>query len=580
MSIYAPYIIQQLKNLMISEDGQKINKGDISNEMIKLTNYYSHNWYQSLNFPFENMNLGNLVDYKINGYDVGLYRYVQILIAYDKYFKKNPKRRIGIIESLTPQGWLAKVVLKGKKPKDSHDVYFGNVIEWIQQTVMFSVFYRISHKENVEVDFSELRPQNRYLKEIGHPYIFFASLNTYLSPMIPLLNSLCLHDKICLVVPRIAKKWVNMNKISDKVNIIYLENLFDDNCYKLLHNLKKLFQKKFKKDEKILREFFDYKGVSFWEIIRPGFSNIYNEYFPHCIIWTDMAEYIMEKFKPKKIIFGRLRRSIENTFLEVAKRDGIETIQLQHGHFNPESKAWFYGAGKINASDKICVFGKWHKNKILNVYGKNIKDKIIITGNPKWDKICEYNKKDVLQIRKNLYSRINLPIRNKWIMFATQYAAFGDMIKTLQYPLLSIGGSNIIIKMHPAEQKQYYYKMLKSENKNKIKIIQSEYDQYDILRAMDIVIVHSSTVFIESLLVNTPVIFSNINNEPIHNFNPCAYGLPIVKKEKELIKLIQELIFNEQFEKEYLKKCNSIISDLTRKDDAQATNRILDVIYN
>lgn len=558
----------------IKRKKENLFKFEITDEMIALTNYYSSNWHKKLDLNYKGIPLGHLVEYSVKG-GANLYSIVQYLLAYEEHLQNNPDLQIGFFEALTIRGQAANIMLR-----NNNDFLFHPFFTYLQKKLCFSIMNKARHGKNTEIVLDKAASNVLLLEKQHIPYVFLVSLRSYLNPMIPIINNLVQNEKVCLLLPEESKEWSELLEISKKTKIIFLEDLLDKELYQFLTKEKDKFKSKFYEDEDALKDFFQYKGCSFWALLRPAFLNIYKNYFPYCKVWIEIAENVIQQYRPEKFVFSRIRRSIENAFLAVATSNNIDTIQLQHGHFNPESKAWFYGPGSLDSTNKICVFGNWHKNRIMNVYNNSIEKKIVVTGNPRWDKTYDYKTIDKLAIRNKLYRQINLPIQNKWIMFATQYATFGDIIKTLQNPLVNLKESNIIIKIHPGEKKKDYHKILTQKNRDRIRIIKNEYEQFDILKAVDVVIVHSSTVFIESLLVQTPVIFSMVNKIPIENFDPTFYGLPVVKNQEELLSLLHKVLFDERYRETYIGKCNQIASDLTKNSDGKAINRVLCAIMN
>lgn len=157
---------------------------------------------------------------------------------------------------------------------------------------------------------------------------------------------------------------------------------------------------------------------------------------------------------------------------------------------------------EVGKTSKVAVYGQRDK-LFLSSHGVD-KTKIIITGNPYYDKIFNL-------IKEKQYNFLLLildwmpffPSSNSYEKIFTQVI---DMIKLLQY----FRNENLIIKLHPAQSEkevEYISHLVNNfkEVRNRIKIKKNE-DTINLLRDSKIIYTYSSSVGVEALLMKKPLI--------------------------------------------------------------------------
>jgi hypothetical protein len=198
---------------------------------------------------------------------------------------------------------------------------------------------------------------------------------------------------------------------------------------------------------------------------------------------------------------------LENISIEFAKKNDLKNITMLPGIFDmfPYFLEWFH-------SEKICVGGVKDENAMVRLgYNKN---RIVITGNPRYDFFKSLNTFDT---KKYLEKKYNIKSNKKLILIARSIWQQDD--EEWMSNLIKFSNRNnfeVIIKIHPMYKTKSH-----SLSEEKISLIQKKckennflitYDEdlYKLISASDIVLIQeSSTVGVDVSLADKPFLVIN-----------------------------------------------------------------------
>jgi predicted glycosyltransferase len=105
------------------------------------------------------------------------------------------------------------------------------------------------------------------------------------------------------------------------------------------------------------------------------------------------------------------------------------------------------------------------------------------------------------------------------------------------------------VKVHPAENPNWYYKHCLDEADGRVRIVpHDEVELHPLLRASDVMLTYSSTTNLEAMLLGLPVITVAINSQLAKEERVIRledYGLPLVTEEEELTQILKTLMKND-----------------------------------
>ena len=232
-------------------------------------------------------------------------------------------------------------------------------------------------------------------------------------------------------------------------------------------------------------------------------------------------------------------------------------------------------------ADKICIYGTQGQKTLQNFGIDN--DRILITGNPKYDKIRFLDSDKSKKILKEKY---DINDRKKIIIVAMSIWHKNDeqwISKLIKF--CNRNKIEIIIKLHPK------YKRNPEEIKNEINFIKTKCSEnkflitFDIdlnilLSAADLVISDYSNVGVEAALRKKIVINQNFAKEDLKMAqNNHEIGAVLYTEEyDELEKKVYEILYENKNKEVCIKGYEEMVKRYNSKNDGKASERIFDIL--
>jgi len=207
------------------------------------------------------------------------------------------------------------------------------------------------------------------------------------------------------------------------------------------------------------------------------------------------------------------------SILDAAKTTGMKAIGIQHGIIHDLQPSYHFTeldkSRKIPA-DHTLVWGNYWENKLYQQsnYPENL---LIKTGFIRTDIIHR-----LIELKdKKLF---NLPENKKLVIFASQPIKDANLRKKVALEvfkgLKDFNNCRLILKPHPIEMNDTeYYQEIAKEAGLKDLIINETIDLYLLISKADIVITSFSTVGLESVLFNKPLIIIDPLKEDVQNYH-------------------------------------------------------------
>lgn len=435
--------------------------------------------------------------------------------------------------------------------------------------------YRVNDKTRVDPIQTILKKVEKKIKNVNNVYLsetaFFitaARLDLYLRPFLPVLNKFILEKKNCLVFTGDVTTSLALKK--EKIEFV---DLFEE------VNLLTEHFKKSEEGQKIFQQLKEmiHNGNNLPYGITYIQDDLFNKFF-RSIATISILEHIFEKTKLKSVVGASTTEMFENLAIEVSKKYNIPSYSMIPGVLASNSSIfsdWF-------RADKIFVNGI-QGLEVLMKLGYD-KERILVTGNPKYDYLKTF---EAIKARVILEKNHQIDPKKNLVVIAMSRWHEGDeewISKFIKF--CNNNNFEIVIKVHPR------YKIVGRDiSENKIKSIQNKNQKlnylinYDIdlptlLSGADLLITDFSSVGLEAILLEKPVItvnFTNLHIDPNVRFYDYDASL-YVKDYENLEKTIME-IFKE---KKHLDKLRigrkKIIERYNFQNDGLATDRVYEIL--
>src|SRR3989338_2855460 len=264
-----------------------------------------------------------------------------------------------------------------------------------------------------------------------------------------------------------------------------------------------------------------------------------------------------------------------------SKIQKVPCIALQHGTIGEMSIAYNYSKKDLNIGnlscqlpDKTAVFGGYYKELLMKT-GNYSKGSLVITGQPRTDIFFENKKK---YSKKTLCSRLGLDSNKKLVVFASQPIKEEESkvnFKALEKALKGMKNTELVIKLHPNDKEEFYRKIL-AELKYKCAIAK-DIDLYELLFCSDIVASIYSTVMLEALIMDKPVIQLNLLEK--YSILP-KLNSPLIQitKESELGRAVNGLLKDKRKFKKIGEIRKKFVFEHYNYVDGKATKRFVEIL--
>jgi len=277
------------------------------------------------------------------------------------------------------------------------------------------------------------------------------------------------------------------------------------------------------------------------------------------------------------VLVGADGEMLENIASECSKIKKIHSYSIVHGIANsqPIFADWFH-------AKQIFINGE-HGEKLLIGLGYD-KDRLIPTGNPKYD----YLKKiDFKNCKKKLEKEYGISSEKKLIVIGMSFWHENDekwISKLIEYS--NNKNFEIVIKLHPkfkmSFRKLNAYKIDFINNKcREMKyLISSDIELTSLLASADLFITDYSSIGLEAILLEKPMITVNFQKESLGNFpNYHDEGASIYIEDYELlIQTIGDILHGKKFEKDLQEGRNRIKNKYNYYNDGKAAERIYKIL--
>ena len=397
-------------------------------------------------------------------------------------------------------------------------------------------------------------------------YCFVVSMENYLRVLVPIVNSLVLNEKrVTIITISDSRLWKVIDEFSEKVNWIYFEeSVLNDDKEQYKADLKK-FRKSWEKEKIIVKRNVNIVSPYIFFAIKRRLQVIYSIMIPRVMLYERVFTRLFEQMKPEGLIVVRLRRTFDITAVEVAKSKGIKTSLLIHGQIFDNYK--FFDSDGFFDTDVVYTWGRFQE-EILKFKQQYMQIGVCKNyGNPMWDKLFEKNNKvrNITIDNKNSKKRMLLYMGQN-----DSFSFFKKFILTVE----KMENIVVLVKPHPYENIDKYNEVTE-RSVAEVEMIDSKFSDIDMLISMsDIAYTYTSTVGLNILLNNVPLVTLNFNKERDVFLTEKIQGAPIVESVEELSFVTQRILSEPNYRQEIIKGQQDFLN-FQLECSGMATNRIV-----
>ncbi len=288
----------------------------------------------------------------------------------------------------------------------------------------------------------------------------------------------------------------------------------------------------------------------------------------------------VNRINPRTVVVGNDFTLEGRIVARICKSLNINSANIMHGSVAGEP------LDSLHIADSFFLYGRMAKDYLVNLGISE--ESLVVTGDPHIDE---------LKIRENsihpmIKKKLNLQNKQSYILLAlsgpghcTTYEHFDRIVESVVKFSVQEQDIDIIAKLHRKDSKDNYSKIKNRHPKNRLHVV--EYGEkgfpkniYDWLQGCKLIITGASTVAIEAMLMQIPVITLDYMDE-YRNVDFIDIGATVhVKQEAELFETIQDVLCSTNNYTETMKIAQKYVESYYYKLDGKASKRISDYLVD
>lgn len=335
-------------------------------------------------------------------------------------------------------------------------------------------------------------------------------------------------------------------------------------------------------NQRKIKDTFSYRRIPLWSFLKPRFSYLFLTRFVEIVELIETTKHIINSEEIDLILVTADTDVLEKTVVSVGNTMNVPTLRVEHGEvLIPE------GGSTISAlpsSNKIAVWGKnakdWYVRNGID------SDRLFITGPPRFDNLFHW-KGNKERICKELGLDGGRPI----VVFTTEeiigtrsflYPLDGEELLRCMFNVIRESPRvQIVIKPKRtiAEGDPILIEQIATEMNVRARTrITWNVNLHQLLYACDVLVANSSTtVALEAIILNKPVITINLTGKPDpgpYAENGAAIG---IHGAKDLAPAIKKILENHEVINKLQRNIERFLSE-TYRIDGRASQRVADLV--
>ena len=321
-----------------------------------------------------------------------------------------------------------------------------------------------------------------------------------------------------------------------------------------------------------------YQDIPIWSFVEERLRFLFLNRFPNLIKDIETIGYMLDNETVDIIVMGTGVTEFDKTLAIIGNQKGVKSLVIQHGLLG-------HPIGVLPLSTtKIAVYGNWSVDWLVN--SGCDPNKIVVTGAPRYAQLVETHfKKD------KIYNQLGLDSNKELLVFATQIAGgklgFANLHlshkegKDLLYAIVNLmknyPDKQLVIKLKAAQEEEITNKIVNASKLDNIRITLNT-NIYELVSACDLLMTPWSTVALEAMIADKPVITINLTGrEDIQPYAKSGAAIGVYKAE-DLVPAVKKTLYEPEMKKQLEKNRKEYVSYHVYLQDGKASKRVADLI--
>lgn len=244
------------------------------------------------------------------------------------------------------------------------------------------------------------------------------------------------------------------------------------------------------------------RDVNCWMAVEPKLHEYFTRLFPQLVRIIEITRELIRRESPRTVVLVDERPPFQRAFVEATKRMGIPTVNIQNAIYAN------IPYGSPIATNYVLVDGELFKDN-LAARGTD-PSRIVVTGQPRFDFLA---RKDKRFDRLSICKRLLLDPTVRMVLFVSHPVSAFDpaeerrtLLHAICVAVKTLPRCWLVIKLHPDETDDRFHREITTQAQLEAVRIVRHMDTWELLYASDVVIVASSTMGYEAIVMDRPLI--------------------------------------------------------------------------
>lgn len=329
-------------------------------------------------------------------------------------------------------------------------------------------------------------------------------------------------------------------------------------------------------DNKLFRDSLTYKGIPLMPLVNSKLEEFFEESFLRTLRIMENIKYLHNKKTIRYIALRADGRQTEKAIITAAEKEDIPTLYITHGVLAENN------CHDVLYCRKTAVWGKADFERYVSL--GNGENRLVITGSPKYDRI--FSKASTGSKFKTCESLCLDPAK-KIVVFATQpvtrFSSYRTrdenrvLLESVLKAMKEFPGTQLVVKLHPFDSGIMYNKVL-NEYGGKRTIIVKDVDIFELISICDALITFSSTVGLEAMILDKPVITVNLGKrKDVLPFAERGAALGVYREE-DISKALRAALEDEAVQGQLSEGSKKIVAYYVHKLDGRSSERVVNIM--
>jgi hypothetical protein len=326
-----------------------------------------------------------------------------------------------------------------------------------------------------------------------------------------------------------------------------------------------------------------YNNIPLTEILQERFQKFFSHESLILFNYIVETEKFVKKIRPSVVVLMEDITPIYRAIISVCKMNGIPTLVIQHGIQSADMKG--FHVMPVEA-DKQAIWGNISKKWAVE-RGKAPETQVV-TGNPRYDLIVTMENKPEKE-KLSICGKLGLMPRKGIVVVATTwYSGVTSCYvpeevevfiwKTLE-AMREFPEKQVVIKLHPSYHAEYEEITRAVMNELQINnVVITEHFLWELLSICDLSIIDFSTVGLEAMLFDKPVItFDPMKTSELNPYAGTGAVLEVYE-EKDLVPAIKDALYNKKVQERLAEARKRFVYEYAYLRDGKAALRVAKLI--